>query len=607
MIPHDPAEARAVAGTWLAAFEAALRSGDAPGAAALIAPDAYWRDLVMFTWGIGWVHGAREIAETILNDPDTTPVRSLSIAEGFTPPRAGRRYGYYDVLEFYCRIVADRGEGIALVRLVPSDESPAGWAAFALMTALQDLRGHERPKRRESRRSAEELAKVSWKELRDRACAYDDRDPEVLVIGGGHSGLFPAMHLTQMGADVLVVDKHPRPGDNWRNRYKTLTLHNPTDAFHFPGMPFPDSFPEYLPKDKVANWIEAYIDAMEINYWPATEFLHGEYDDDADCWVATVSRDGVERILRPKHILVATGGEGSAPNIPELPGISTFRGRTLHSKYFTSGDEFAGQRVLVVGAATSAHDVALELHNSGGHATMLQRSPTVVVSLASANAGFAQYFTGISLLEGDLFSAANFIYPLMREALKVAVKSFKEQDRGMIEGLERVGFKYDYGEDDTGFVLKFFSQRGGYYFNVGGAEAIAEGRIGLIQNENVDRFVAEGLRLKDGTVERFDAVVYATGYLGPESEVARLFGQEVAERVGRVGGFDERGEIRASYRRTGQRGLWFQHGSIPTSRVYALPLALQIKAALVGALPGYGGSSAVAAAHPSSPQEVPTP
>jgi len=175
--------------------------------------------------------------------------------------------------------------------------------------------------------------------------------------------------------------------------------------------------------------------------------------------------------------------------------------------------------------------------NSGGHATMLQRKPTVIVSLASANAGFAQCFTGISLTEGDLFSAANFVLPLMREALKAGVRVFKEQYREIIEGLERVGFKHDYGEDNTGFVLKFYNQRGGgYYFILGGSEAIADGRIALIQNENVDGFVADGLRLADGSVLPLDAVVSATGYQGPESEVVSLLGTAIVDRAGRVGG-----------------------------------------------------------------------
>ena len=114
---------------------------------------------------------------------------------------------------------------------------------------------------------------------REARCVFADRDPQVLIVGGGHSGLMAAAHLGRLDVDTLVVDRFGRIGDNWRTRYDSLVLHNNSDMNQFPFMPFPPTFPEYLPKDKLANWLEVYVDCMEINAWTSTEFLGGRFDD----------------------------------------------------------------------------------------------------------------------------------------------------------------------------------------------------------------------------------------------------------------------------------------------------------------------------------------
>ena len=75
-----------------------------------------------------------------------------------------------------------------------------------------------------------------------------------------------------------------RIGDNWRKRYHALTLHNQVQVNHLPYMPFPPNWPVYIPKDKLANWFEAYVEAMELNYWTATEFESGAYDEAHGRW-----------------------------------------------------------------------------------------------------------------------------------------------------------------------------------------------------------------------------------------------------------------------------------------------------------------------------------
>ena len=84
--------------------------------------------------------------------------------------------------------------------------------------------------------------------------------------------------MKRLGLDTLVIDRQQRVGDNWRLRYHGLKLHNKTPVNHLRYMPFPLNWPDYIPKDKIANWLEAYVESMEINFWTRTMFEGAEYD-----------------------------------------------------------------------------------------------------------------------------------------------------------------------------------------------------------------------------------------------------------------------------------------------------------------------------------------
>src|SRR5699024_9224960 len=135
-------------------------------------------------------------------------------------------------------------------------------------------------------------------------------------------------------------------------------------------------------KDMLANWFEIYAEAEDLNFWTSTMFQGGEYNDATQTWTVQVRcGDGSERTLYRKHIVLATGGVGSDPYIPDLPGLDQFRGDVVHSSQFTTGQDYAGGKAIVVGASTSAHDVALDLYNNDADVTMIQRSPTIVTSV----------------------------------------------------------------------------------------------------------------------------------------------------------------------------------------------------------------------------------
>ena len=347
--------------------------------------------------------------------------------------------------------------------------------------------------------------------------------PTVLVIGGGQSGLSIAARLKQLNVDTLIVDREKRIGDNWRKRYHALTLHNQVQVNHLPYMLFPPNWPTYIPKDKLANWFEAYVEAMELNFWTETEFEGGSYDEKEGRWTVTLRRaDGAKRTMHPRHVVLATGVSG-IPSVPEIPGLKDFAGKVMHSSQYDDGETWKGKRAIVIGTGNSGHDIAQDLHSSGAHVTLFQRSSTLVVSIEpSAQLVYAPYNEG-TLEDNDLI-ATSMPLKLARKSHAITAEKSKALDRELLEGLERAGFKLDFGEDNTGWQFKYLTRGGGYYFNVGCSDLIVKGDIALKQFTDIDTFMADGADMKDGEIVAADLVVLATGYKRQEELVRKLFG-----------------------------------------------------------------------------------
>jgi len=491
-------------------------------------------------------------------------------------------------IEAIFRFETAEGRGSGVLRLIPDAGDADALKAWTLLTALDDIKGFEE-RVGKSRPTGESYSRdfrgPNWLDLRRSAAGYVDRDPVVLVVGGGQAGLSIAARLTQLQVDTLIVDREQRIGDNWRNRYHALTLHNQVQVNHLPYMPFPPNWPTYIPKDKLAGWFEAYVESMELNYWTGTEFEGGTYDEREGRWCVVLRRaDGTRREMRPRHVVMATGVSG-IPSLPDLPALRNFGGRIMHSSQYDDGEAWRGKSVLVIGTGNSGHDIAQDLYSSGAKVTLVQRSSTLIVNIEpSAQLAYALYDEGPPLEDCDLITAS-IPLALARKTHVLLTERGRNLDRELLDGLERVGFKLDFGEDGTGWQFKYLTRGGGYYFNVGCSELIVEGRIGLVQFSDIDGFVAEGARLRTGDTLAADLIVLATGYKGQEHLVRRLFGDDVAERVGPIWGFGDGQELRNMFARTAQPGLWFIAGSLAQCRIYSRYLGLQIKACEVGLLP----------------------
>jgi cation diffusion facilitator CzcD-associated flavoprotein CzcO len=570
---------------WLAQFETALSGADSAALAHLFLADSYWRDVLAFSWTLQTWNGADAILDELKALAPRAKPTNFRIDPDRAPPRRVTRAGSNSIEAIFAFETAlGRGDGI--LRLIPDTADGNRLKAWTLLTALEELKGFEEQQgatRPRGQSYSRDFRGPNWLDKRNASSAYVDGDPTVLVVGGGHAGLSSAARLKQLNIDTLIVDRWPRIGDNWRKRYHALTLHNQVQVNHLPYMPFPPNWPVYIPKDKLANWFEAYVDAMELNYWTGTEFVSAGWDEAQARWNVGLRRDGVTRELHPRHIVMATGVSG-IPNIPDIPSLKNFTGQVVHSSRYDDGENFDGKRALVIGTGNSGHDIAQDLYSSGADVTLVQRSPTLITNIEpSAQLAYAAYNEG-TLEDNDLI-ATSMPLRLARRSHQMITEQSKQLDGPLLERLERIGFKLDYGEDNTGWQFKYLSRGGGYYFNVGCSDLVASGAIKLRQFADIETFTSDGARMKDGKGVAADLIVLATGYRPQEELVRKLFGDAVAARVGPIWGFGDGQELRNMYVRTKQPGLYFIAGSLAQCRINSRYLSLQIKAIEEGLLP----------------------
>ena len=594
MTTAAPQDLEQIADTWLKNWATAVERRDAIAASDLFAKDGFWRDLLAFTWDVRTFRGTALIEAAFEAYAGTVGAGGFRLEEGQQHVLVARD-GVPCVEAFFVfKTAAARGRGH--LRLREDGARPGIWRAWTLLTTAQELTGFkERTGNLRPRGNEHARGKENWLDRRSKESLFEDSDPDVLIIGAGQAGLSLAARLGLVGVRALVVDRNERVGDNWRNRYHSLALHNELWTCHLPYIPYPPNWPAYIPKDMLALWFEFYAQAMELNVWTSTRLLEGAFDDKTKRWTTRLRRaDGSVRTVRPRHLVLATGVTG-VPKTPHLTGAEHFRGEIVHSGRCRVDASIANKRVLVVGAGNSAHDIAQELYEHGAAVTMLQRSPTTIVSVEpSAKLVFYPWREGGPPTEDVDIVSASVPFPLLTEFHKTLTKRFKELDQELLSALERVGFLLDDGEDGSGFYLKYLRYGGGYYLNVGASDLIAAGDIALKTGVGVAHLTQDSAVFTDGSSMPVDRVVLATGYQNMQESIRALLGDEVADRVGPAWGFDEGGELRNMWKRTGQEGFWLMGGSFAQCRIYSRYLALQIKAVEEGLLPARMGERATA-------------
>ena len=537
--------------------------------------DSHWRDILALTWKIQTVSEKSKIIEKLYNNILEVSAKDFQIDQKRTLPREVIRGGK-SVIEVILKFNTKFGECEGVVRLYEDYEEQRTFKAWSFLTALSELNDSNNKKIENYRNT---LEGPNWLDNRNKDRLFNNREPEVIVVGSGQAGLSIASRLKQQDIDTLIVDKNERVGDNWRNRYHSLKLHNQTHVNHLPYMPFPSTWPTYIPKDKLAGWFEYYVESMELNVWTNTKFVGAEYNENKNYWnVRLKLSDGTIKIVKPKHIVMAVG-VSSVPNRIKLPGINDYKGKVIHSADYDNGKEYNRKNVLVYGTGTSAHDVAQDLYVHGANVKIVQRSPSMVVNVEpSAQLPYQLYSEGPNTEDCDLITISTPLQ-VLKKTHQLLTEKTKNIDKPLLDKLKKVGFKLEYGEENSGWQFKYLTRGGGYYFNVGASDLIADGKIKVIQFSDIEKFISTGIETKSGEKFNIDLMVTATGYKGQEYVVEELFGKSVVDKIGPIWGFDdERQELRNMWMQTKQPGLWFHAGSLAQCRIFSKFLALQIKA-----------------------------
>jgi putative flavoprotein involved in K+ transport len=185
---------------------------------------------------------------------------------------------------------------------------------------------------------------------------------ETVVIGGGQAGLSVGYELTQRGRSFVILDAHERVGDAWRKRWDSLLLFTPARFNGLPGLPFPASRDEFITKDQMADYLEAYAQRFELPVRTGTK-------------VQRLTRVGDRFVISTDHgsylsdSVVVAMSNYQQPRVPAFAGELDPRIVQLHSHEYRNPSQLAPGAVLVVGVGNSGADISLEVAKT--HATWL--------------------------------------------------------------------------------------------------------------------------------------------------------------------------------------------------------------------------------------------
>lgn len=396
------------------------------------------------------------------------------------------------------------------------------------------------------------------------------------------SGLALAARCKALGMDNLIIERSEEVGDVWKKRYEYLSLHFPHWADDLPYFPYPKHWPTYTPAQKQGIYMEWYASALELNIWCKSSVVKAEQDGQGN-WTVVINKEGREtRTLHPKQVIMATSLCGN-PMTPVIPGMADYKkGVIRHSTAHDSAREFVGKKVCVVGTSSSGFDTAFDCSRRGIDVTLLQRSPTYIMSLTHSvprvigNYGPDVHGNRPDIEEQDRLFFATPVGP-GEELSRRNAKVLEDLDRPLLDALNARGLRTWRGQRGTGGATLGQTRNGGFYFDAGACEHIINGKI-KVEPGYIERFTEDKVILNDGREREFDLIVFATGFTNTIDSIRSTLGDKIADQCGPIWGIDEEGEFKTAYRECGVPNLWIMVGYLPYTRFHSKILAMRLKA-----------------------------
>ena len=308
------------------------------------------------------------------------------------------------------------------------------------------------------------------------------RHERVVVLGAGPAGLAVAACLVATGLDPLVLERGDGVGRSWRRHYDRLHLNTPKALSHLPGLRFPRAAPTYPSRAELVAYLEHYARRSRLRIDFGCEV--GRVAPARGAWRVEHSRGE----LSAASVVVATGN-AAEPIVPRWPGIESFPGAFLHSGSYRNGRELRGRQVLVVGFGCSAGEIGLDLAEHGARPVFSVRGGVNVVPRDLMGIPMLYLGVAFSRLPPVLLDAVSrpFATPRPRELARLGLR---RSPRGPARQTAEKG-RLPLIDAGTIDLLR---------------------RGGARVRPAIERFEGAEVRFVDGSGERFDAVIAATGF-----------------------------------------------------------------------------------------------
>lgn len=272
---------------------------------------------------------------------------------------------------------------------------------------------------------------------------------DVIVIGGGQSGLACGYYLRRSNLNFLILDKQERCGGSWQQMWESLTLFSPAKHSSLPGWLMPETKNIFPSKEEVVEYLCKYETRYKLPVKRPVDVL--QVIKDASLFkVITSTGEYFGRAV------ISATGTWEKPVIPDVPERGKFRGLQLHSNEYINPVKFQNKKVLVVGEGNSGAQILAEVTKVTSAKWATLKDPAflpddvdgkVLFNLASAKYKAQQ--------EGKPFNAAD--YNLGNIVMVPAVKEARERDvlnsSGTLQAITRNGIVWQKGEEETFDVI----------------------------------------------------------------------------------------------------------------------------------------------------------
>ncbi|XP_042493765.1 probable indole-3-pyruvate monooxygenase YUCCA10 [Macadamia integrifolia] len=208
------------------------------------------------------------------------------------------------------------------------------------------------------------------------------KETTVIVAGAGPCGITTSASLNLQSIPHILLEREDIFCPIWtKYSYDRLHLHLAKEFCELAHMPFPDSYPTYVPRNLFIQYLEEYMTRFNVNPVYNRSIESATYDKVAGKWIfktRNTKTDEIEEYC--SRFLVLATGETTDPFVPKIKGMETFTGQILHSTEYKTGKPFTNKSVLVVGCGNSGMELAYDLTLFNAKTSIVIRHPIYIIT-----------------------------------------------------------------------------------------------------------------------------------------------------------------------------------------------------------------------------------